>query len=165
MNLNESMKRYDDFGAMDSEAFAAVERVEAAADSGKPFPLNSRNPFSLYESEPGWTGASIELVAAARRMYAERLGKRIGLIVYDPSVQAESPTATELVQAIERAGFEPVAYSGRGMAGRECVAVKNNSAWEIARALSPNLSLPEPAIDALGKSEVVYWPSIDWPRG
>lgn len=162
MTLIVLMKKYDDFGAMDSEALAACDRVEEAAAKGKPFPLSGSNPFELYESAPGWTTVSAQLIGAARRMYAKKLSDRLGLTVFDPSAQGQSPTAEDFVDALEEAGFDAVAYSGRGMMGRECVAVKSTSAWEIARALPPNLNLPEPSIDALGKSQVVYWPSIEW---
>lgn len=72
------------------------------------------------------------------------------------------------IEALEDSGFEPRKYSGRGMFGKECVAVsgKDVSEWEVARALSyiEDFDIPEPRQDQLGLGIVLYWPSYEWPE-
>ena len=76
----------------------------------------------------------------------------------------------ELIDALEEAGFDPESYSGRGMYGKCCVSVKDVSEWEIAWALwfdnldENDLDIPEPRQDALGRGNVLYWPSYEWPK-
>jgi hypothetical protein len=69
----------------------------------------------------------------------------------------------ELINALTDAGFTPESYSGRGMYGKNCVSVKNESIFDVGRALAELDSIPEPSQDQLGKGIVLYWPSCEWP--
>lgn len=55
-------------------------------------------------------------------------------------------------------GLQPRSYSGRGMFGRECVAVY------LEQGVHPgDLELPAGwRQDQLGLGTVVYWPSLAW---
>jgi hypothetical protein len=61
---------------------------------------------------------------------------------------------------------EPFKYSGRGMYGKQCVAVKVDSdaqLWELAVALTEVEVFPgDPKTDSFGLGIVAYWPSIEW---
>ncbi len=78
-------------------------------------------------------------------------------------------SSQELIDALIDAGFRASSYSGRGMDGKNCVSVKNASAWAIAYGLGrvrPNaLNVPHPYIDQLGRNSVLYWPHYEWPKG
>ena len=71
-----------------------------------------------------------------------------------------------LIDALEDAGYDPCAYSGRGMYGKECVALRgdNINLWEVARSLPEDLNVPEPRTDSMGLGIVIYWPSYEWPK-
>lgn len=77
-----------------------------------------------------------------------------------------------LITALEDAGYEPRSYSGRGMYGKECVAISGEdvSAWDVARALwfnnldEEDMDVPEPRQDQMGLGTVLYWPSYRWPQ-
>lgn len=83
------MKKYADFGAMDSEGDEAIERVRAAGRNGNPFPLRGEDPFSLYSSMDGYRDASIALVAAARKYWIALLEERLGVTIYQDDDDAE----------------------------------------------------------------------------
>jgi hypothetical protein len=85
-------------------------------------------------------------------------------------VKTEQQTKA-LIDALEDAGYDPCAYSGRGMYGKECVCVKGDiSGWEVAKALwyanddNEIVDAPEPRQDQLGLGIVLYWPSYEWPK-
>ena len=80
------------------------------------------------------------------------------------------------LNALEEAGYEPKAYSGRGMYGKKCVSITGDeeeriSAWEVARALwfnnldQDDLDVPAPRQDSMGLGIVLYWPGYEWPKG
>ncbi len=73
----------------------------------------------------------------------------------------------ELIASLKACGLDPKPFSGRGMQGTVCVAVKNVSAWRVAWLLREEhdrlRGLPEPLEDQLGKSAVLYWPGYLWP--
>lgn len=75
-----------------------------------------------------------------------------------------------LIEALESEGYDPSSYSGRGMYGKSCVAVRNVTVWEIAKTLFTEEydgefdDLPEPQQDQLGRGIVLYWPSYAWPE-
>ena len=75
-----------------------------------------------------------------------------------------------LIDALTDLGYEPRSYSGRGMYGKECVAVTGVSVWNVAQGLFSEQfdedfsELPEPKQDALGLGNVLYWPSYPWPE-
>jgi hypothetical protein len=73
-------------------------------------------------------------------------------------------TPQELIEMLEEAQLEPSSYSGRGMYGKECIAVTNESVWRVARALPQDADIPAPATDQLGKGIVMYWPTLEWPQ-
>lgn len=82
-------------------------------------------------------------------------------------------TAQELFDALDDASLSgevtgPKAYSGRGMYGKQCIAVslEYGGEWEVARALFKRLpnfdELPSPHTDSMGRGTVLYWPSMEW---
>lgn len=64
-------------------------------------------------------------------------------------------------------------YSGRGMYGRQCVAISGDSIdpFHLALMIAAHrydfsiYDIPLPDTDSLGRGVVVYWPQIDWPEG
>ena len=71
--------------------------------------------------------------------------------------------AEELVNTLKLAGFEPTSYSGRGMFGRQCVAVSDVSLWDLAKATG-QLDVSQPYEDTLGRGKVFYWQYMPWPE-
>ena len=72
---------------------------------------------------------------------------------------ATTPTPEALIARLKAMGLEPRDYSGRGMYGRECVAVSIDCEpgdYEFPRGWSQ---------DQLGRGIIVYWPSVLWPGG
>jgi hypothetical protein len=75
----------------------------------------------------------------------------------------------QIVEALENAGYEPHAYSGRGMYGRQCVAVDveylgDGFALGFALGADHQASPGTPDSDAMGKGFVLYWPNLEWPK-
>ena len=76
----------------------------------------------------------------------------------------------KFIEALEDVGYSPDPYSGRGMFGKQCVSVRDGSAWDVAKALwygigeLDELDIPEPRQDQLGRGIVLYWPSYEWPK-
>ena len=64
----------------------------------------------------------------------------------------------ELIDKIQDAGLKPIAYSGRGMQGEECVACVV-SEYDRGRFLPPAGRRE----DSLGCNTVLYWPSVKAP--
>jgi hypothetical protein len=62
-------------------------------------------------------------------------------------------------------------YSGRGMFGKECVAVETDlDAWTLALAMADInngeldlFGLGKPRQDSMGLGTVLYWPHMEWP--
>jgi hypothetical protein len=80
--LTDLMKKHSEHGAVDSEGWHAVRRIEAAALECKPFPFtDADNPFELYEDSPGWEQASAELVAAAEVYWKAILSGKLGITI------------------------------------------------------------------------------------
>jgi hypothetical protein len=75
--------------------------------------------------------------------------------------------AQHLIDAIEDAGFEAQAYSGRGMSGKQCVGVVvegDDDLWEIAQDFAiSGLEIQAPRTDSLGLDTILYWPNVLWP--
>lgn len=70
-----------------------------------------------------------------------------------------TPNAEELLQRLRAQGLEPVAYSGRGMYGAECVGVAVDNK-------PGRYDLPTGwAWDNLGLGFIIYWPAVPWPGG
>lgn len=65
-------------------------------------------------------------------------------------------TPEELCENLESMGLEPRSYSGRGMFGRECVAVvvTHPGGHELPKGW---------VWDSMGRDVVVYWPRKAWP--
>lgn len=71
--------------------------------------------------------------------------------------------------------FDVRSYSGRGMYGKECVAITTDShvsAWTIALAIADMnggnmdlFGLGDPREDSMGLGRVYYWPQLEWPEG
>lgn len=92
----------------------------------------------------------------------------------------------KIVSAFESAGYEVRSYSGRGMYGKECLAVTSeasgnviiNVVLQIMDAINgpssdayyesveaaKNLiqSLQNHREDSIGRSSIIYWPNIAW---
>lgn len=64
----------------------------------------------------------------------------------------------------------PRSYSGRGMFGRRCIAVKTNgdvakvafAVGQLAGLGGHEERLPRTNVDSLGLGSIVYWPSCEW---
>lgn len=66
-------------------------------------------------------------------------------------------------------------YSGRGMYGRQCVAISGEyiNPFVVALLLAERaplhgidvIDIPVPDTDSLGRGIVVYWPQVEWPEG
>lgn len=75
--------------------------------------------------------------------------------------------AENLRDALVDAGYEPTAYSGRGMTGSRCVAIRSGVSGEdvdlfkLGRALA-NFDVRSPTVDSLGFGIVAYWPNLPW---
>jgi len=73
-------------------------------------------------------------------------------------------------EVLEDAGYEPYAYSGRGMYGKKCVAInveRGQSIWEIAiQVFKENEDIAEqvgtPTEDDMGLGAVFYWPNLPY---
>ena len=67
----------------------------------------------------------------------------------------------ELIEEIanEEGGEVIYGYSGRGMYGKECVAIACDDA-DRAIYLAGQKDLPMPVSDSMGRRCVVYWPNI-----
>lgn len=75
---------------------------------------------------------------------------------------------TELKQIIQDAGYEPRSYSGRGMYGKECVGVTCDNQVDLIFDMMDHASrnqikeLKGCITDSMGRSIIVYWPSVAW---
>ena len=66
----------------------------------------------------------------------------------------------------------PRSYSGRGMYGKECVAVVDVNPFQIglligmeSKELAEHLLNERCETDGLGLGRIIYWPNIPWPKG
>lgn len=87
-NLYTLLKKYADFGAMDSEPMYMAELIEEWGKNGQPLPKSfdtpilpnfPLNPFELYESREGWEQASNELREAGRTYWKALIQERLGV--------------------------------------------------------------------------------------
>lgn len=89
-----------------------------------------------------------------------------------------STTLIDLLREVYNNGdieMEVRSYSGRGMYGKECVAVViggYTSAWTLALAIADVnggnadlFGLEAPRQDSMGLGTVLYWPQLEWPAG
>jgi len=83
----------------------------------------------------------------------------------------------ELKEAIDRAGFDPIEYSGRGMMGRRCVAYVCDSNEVLGSLVRVALCLADEGyddiaieiadnakVDDFGRGKVVYFPNYEYVR-
>ena len=72
----------------------------------------------------------------------------------------------EIADEIEKAGYEPRAYSGRGMYGKQCLGVgleSDSDLWDLAWFMgSGGFDVGAPRTDSLGRGIIAYWPSLKW---
>lgn len=77
-----------------------------------------------------------------------------------------------LIEALNTAGLKIRRYSGRGMYGKECVAVSDDRRLQeiladLVEAYGDNLECAEAIraarTDNMGLGIVVYWPHVAWP--
>lgn len=86
----------------------------------------------------------------------------------------------QLIQALKDAGYEPRAYSGRGMYGESCVGVSTDNPQTVTLEVYDNWfnngvghkelkelyeALKDVRIDNLGLRYIAYWPQAKWPEG
>ena len=83
--------------------------------------------------------------------------------------------AEALIDALEEAGCEACAYSGRFMYGAECVAIRTDHLYRDIAAIAVTLSAREVdgneiidlfgglRSDQLGLSTIAYFPHVAWP--
>jgi hypothetical protein len=64
-----------------------------------------------------------------------------------------------LRERLEEAGFETRSYSGRGMFGKECLAVTADSDRDVFAAIEP-AEIKAARIDSMGRRVVAYWPAV-----
>lgn len=85
---------------------------------------------------------------------------------------------TDAIRVLEALGYEPRAYSGRGMYGKRCVAIEltdQAELWKLAVDIGSTMEKVfsfswstitdirrPPKIDSMGRGIVAYWPSIEW---
>lgn len=72
--------------------------------------------------------------------------------------------AKQLIEVLEAAGYEWRKYSGRGMSGKECVAVTidDDDMFRLGAELTlaaDGEHVPSPRTDQLGRQVIVYWPA------
>lgn len=73
--------------------------------------------------------------------------------------------AQRLLDALYTHNWEPRAYSGRGMFGKQCIAVSltgESQLWQLARTVPIDVDAPH--TDQLGKGLIAYWPNYEWPK-
>lgn len=84
--------------------------------------------------------------------------------------------SSTLINIIDNSGFSARDYSGRGMYGKECIAVCGNVAEVIARMMyEASLEMDQCELDefaeeigkchtdSMGRSTILYWPQFEWP--
>lgn len=77
----------------------------------------------------------------------------------------------DFIAALNNAGYEPRSYSGRGMYGDSCVAiVTDDHPFKVGIMVMAALydgfdtwKLENVESDSMGRSTVLYWPSVKWP--
>lgn len=79
----------------------------------------------------------------------------------------DKPDAQDIRDALSLLGYEPRSYSGRGMYGKECVAVDvewSSDEWTIGQALALRFgqTTPAPDSDSMGRGKILYWPQLEW---
>lgn len=78
-----------------------------------------------------------------------------------------------MLQTLMDAGYEPRAYSGRGMYGRQCISVTTGE--RVHSVLADIIACCEDvdaasdmirgaSTDNMGLDHVIYWPSVTWPE-
>ena len=73
---------------------------------------------------------------------------------------ARSPL-TRILEAAETLGLNVREYSGRGMYGRTCIGVRT----DYPEDLIAEAGVKGARTDSMGKSEIVYWPSVEFVDG
>jgi len=82
-------------------------------------------------------------------------------------------TSKEFIMALEDIGYEPRAYSGRGMYGSSCVGVDVEDLghlFQLGYELAANSPDPDgtypsaPSSDSMGMGYILYWRNFDWPE-
>lgn len=73
---------------------------------------------------------------------------------------------------LENEGYETRAYSGRGMYGRECLAITVRNPIQVAQdigwkaARTPESDFPQQVrTDSMGLDYVIYWPNEKYEDG
>jgi len=75
---------------------------------------------------------------------------------------ATEKSIARIIAAAERDAYARVrSYSGRGMYGRECIAVRTD--WP--EDLIADAGVAGARTDSMGRSSIVYWPAIACPAG
>lgn len=69
----------------------------------------------------------------------------------------------DLIEALDNAGYDHRAYSGRAMYGKQCVGVNLENdidLWRLARDLI-DLEIGPPKTDSMGLGIIAYWPRYE----
>jgi len=140
IKLTDLMRKHRDYGAQDSEGWAAMDQVAEAAAKGKHFPLTphknddgsmqiiKRNPFQLYESVAGWEQVSAKLVAAAEVYWKTLVSENSPLIPHASAVVLTLP-------ALERACLlSPFALGHVRICDRATTAILQAGDHELTRS-------------------------------
>ena len=103
-------------------------------------------------------------MAIARRAiglgYQADLHESISDFSYGNGMPDEIVSAAKLIY---NSGFEPEIYSGRGMYGDQCLAVRVEYEHEIDEILKKT-DLPDPSVDQMGKGYIAYWRYLKIPH-
>lgn len=77
-----------------------------------------------------------------------------------------------LQQFLETNGYETRSYSGRGMMGKECLAVGGLTMFELGYLIGSeehefdyDPGYASPKEDSLGQGTIIYFPNISWSEG
>lgn len=78
-------------------------------------------------------------------------------------------------ELLEKADLQPFSYSGRGMYGNKCIAVRFGDVADLLGAVVDMTSwatndehnklralISEGNVDSLGRDQVMYWPELEW---
>lgn len=71
----------------------------------------------------------------------------------------------DVLEIVEAEGFDVrLEYSGRGMYGRKCLGITTDNMGDmfvLGQLLHEHDWMGRPSTDSMGRSAIVYWPSVD----
>lgn len=100
-----------------------------------------------------------QVVAPDRGTVSRRERKQRGVAMATETKNAE---LIEAIRNMADSEFDGVtSYSGRGMYGKECIAVACDDRDDMVEACV-RADLPRPTFDTLGMGMIAYWPRIEY---